>query len=331
MPATERPSNVTIIVGQLGTTTEYRRSGGRTVTAPAVCARRPTALGGATYEFAVQLETSAGAAYSMKLQLNEATPGFERIARGQEGDRIVVEGVVQTVATVDRRFAGAEGEDGLTTRDLQVQVLSVREPREDEPQQATAVWLDGTVVEPARVISHPDIRSLQMATTVLQVYVDRSSPARPGYPGLRREHRDLVEVPVGVSLAHPMAGLLLRPGNNLRIDGELLRMEMRQGGRAVEAALASLEAEWQARQPSLAALPEAEQRRAAWAHRRQVQRISTPLRTLVLASYIAAGDEKAQPLTLSEARHLRRVFIANLRKGSGTSMAREQSRVRADA
>jgi hypothetical protein len=162
---------------------------------------------------------------------------------------------------------------------------------------------------------------------VIELYLERAASARPGYPGLRRMDRQRIEVPVAVSTADSFAGLLYRPGNKVRVEGELARIMETQFGEAVRDAVAARTAEFEEKKAQ-AEGPDAvnfERRR----FRKGVRQLTEQPRTKVVVTYVEAVDETAQPLSLDEARALRRDFQRKLADRKSTATARAITTARA--
>jgi hypothetical protein len=110
--------------------------------------------------------------------------------------------------------------------------------RSDAEHRATsAVWLEGVIAEP-QLSRHIELPSVQLAGTILSV-----NGARPAnFPGLASTVEERAEVNVAIPTAHAHAERLYRPGNIVRVAGQLdCRME-HQGGPSVAARLIELDA-----------------------------------------------------------------------------------------
>jgi hypothetical protein len=324
-PSHTHPNNTAILVGQLGTVADYRRGGGK-VDAP--IARRFTQSGGEFYLFALQLETPSGEPFVFRMQITASTPGFEFLSSCQPGDWVAVEGMAQYVTITDRRYAQSDEDEGRNVRDMQLQVALARAPRADEPRPASAAWLEGKVAEPPRFLWLPGARSIQLALTTLEVFVDREMAGRPSYPGLRRIYRDRIEVPLAIPVDHEQAGLLFNAGNGVRVDGEVSQVMLPQFGPSVTAAVEKLNKEWEARKAYLEGRTRQEQEIGLRRYRKQLEQLTTQARMLIMTSFVEPiGD--AQPISYNQARTARREF-ARLRQ-RGAAGAPTQAQPNADA
>jgi hypothetical protein len=310
--------NRVIVVGRLGTVLGRNQKGRRE--AVTVAASR-TRLGGALSRFSILLTTPFGEPYALPIEVAPTTEGAGLLEALEEGAAVAVEGEARLVASYDGRYAAGETDKGRQVRDLQITVTRVRVPAAEEPEGTTAVWLTGTVVEPPRFFRHPEQPSMLLAQSLLEVYIERAT-SRPGYPGLRRLSRERVEVPVVVSAADAFAGLLYRPGNQVRVEGELARMIETQYGKAVTDAVAGRQAEWEAARAE--AKSEEQARFELRRFQRQVRQLTEQARTRVVAGYVEAAGEGAEPIGEDEARALHREFQRRRRERRSTAVARAQ-------
>lgn len=318
-PAT--PTNTAIIVGQLGTILEYVRDGKRFERVEKVVVPRYNSMRGEWLQFTLLMESPLGEPFVCRMEVASTTPGAELLHTKQAGERIAIEGFPQIETTRDRRYALSDEDEGRNVRDMQMNVTLVREPREDEPQHASAVWLEGKVIEPPRFIRHPEIRSLQLATTLLEVFVTREMPYRPGYPGLRRMYRDRIEVPIAISVDHEHAEWLYRAGNSVRLDGEITQVMLEQYGGQVEAAVDAVKEEWTTAKEELASKSRQEQQKGLRRFRKQVSSLSEQARSMIMVGFVEPLDG-AEKMTFSQARDSRREFLDKRRKrGNGAATA----------
>jgi hypothetical protein len=310
-------SNAAILVGRLGTVINYDyRHNGKKV--EATMTRRFTPMGAEFYQFALHLVAPTGEPFVLRVQTSATTPGFDFLSACQAGDWIAVEGTVQYVTLTDRRYAQSDEDDGRNVRDMQMQVAQIRPPRDDEPRPASAVWLEGRVVEPPRFIWLPGARGVQLALTTLEISVDREMVGRPSYPGLRRVYRDRIEVPLAIPVDHEHAGLLFNAGNLVRLDGEVGQIMLPQYGPSVTAAVEKLSKEWEARKADLESRSRKEQDAALRRHRKQIEQLTTQARTVVVVSFVEPlGD--AQPISFNQARIARREFVKHRQQRGGSA------------
>lgn len=318
MIETTSDMNRVIIVGRLGTVMGRGQQGKR---ASVTVSEGRNALGGELRRFSVLLTSPFGEPYALPIVADPKAPGADMLERCAEGALIVVTGEARLIARYDSRYAQGEADKGRQVRDLQLSVTAMREPAADEPEGTTAVWLTGTVVEPPRFFRHPEQPSMQLAQALLEVYIERAT-SRPGYPGLRRVSRERIEVPVVVSTADPFAGLLYRPGNRVRVEGELTRLIETQYGKAVADAVAGEQARWATARAE--ATSEQQARAELQRHRRQVRQLTEQARTRVVAGYVEPADAGAEPIGEEEARRLSREFQRRRRERRSTAVARAQ-------
>jgi hypothetical protein len=164
----------------------------------------------------------------------------------------------------------------------------------DEP--GCDAYLVGTVLTPARILRHPD-RLVRIAATTIQVQIERTRAHS------RARIAERANVAVVVPLDHEDVERLLRPGNEVLIEGMLERVQVPLSGTDVDRVIAALEQRWADDQERLAGRP-GELRAASQAYRKQRQRLTTASRTRIVAGYIEllAGT----PATIAEAHSLRR-------------------------
>lgn len=317
-------TNKAIIVGRLGTV-RGRNNKGKRVETTVNTAR--TSLGGTLDRFSVQLVSPFGEPYSMDLQVAKNANGVELLETLEEGSLVAVEGILRLVASYDARYARDETDKGRQVRDLQMEVTAVRVPTAEEPEGVTAVWLEGTVIEPPRLLRHPEQPTIQMAASIIELYIESEASARPGYPGLRRVSRQRIEVPFVVSTADEFAGLLLRPGNRVRVEGELTRLIETQFGAAVRDTIQAATKEWEEKKATLES--EEQQRFELRRHRRRVRQLTEQARTKVVVSYAEAAGDDVVAITVDEARDLRRDYDKKRRERRSTAVARAATQARA--
>jgi hypothetical protein len=320
-PITQHPANKAVVVGRLGTQVNYRRGeGGKREREEVTTRSGRSTLGMQVSRFFVELESPYGEPFRMPLEVKEFTPGAELLGSLEPGASIAVEGAVRLYADYDGRFARDDVDKGRPIREMRMQVSELRLPHEGEPAIASAVWLTGTVVEPLRLLRHPQMPSLQFAQVMVEVVINEQAPARVGYPGLKRMLVDRMEIPVFVAVDHPQAGLLYRPGNSVQISGELGMMMQRQRGEAVDARLGEITSAYEAVKAGAKSEGHANELRRTF--RRQVRQLIEQPRALVFASFVEPGGE-AMPLAIEEATGLLRKFL-DVREKRGTAAARRE-------
>lgn len=312
-----QPANRVIIVGMLDTMLvreqSARRSEGRKMVAVTRRSGRERGDGGRWERLTLQVRSPYGGMFAMPLEIEPDVPGAELIAGAQPDTLLAVEGSLQLRQTFDGRLA-RDGQDergrldrGRPVRALQVLVTTVRAPSEEERRATSAVWLEGVIAEPPQVSRHPELPSVQLAGTILTVM-----GARPAdFPGLVSTVDECAAVNVAIPTAHAHAERLYRPGNVVRIAGQLdCRME-RQGGASVTSRLAEIDAAWAETRTALVDKP-GELRQAERAYRRERLRFEEAPRIYVLAGYaeLIAGET----LTLDETFELRREYVREQRR-----------------
>jgi hypothetical protein len=145
----------------------------------------------------------------------------------------------------------------------------------------------------------------------LEVYVEREKIGGAGYPGLRRRMRERLEIPVAILTSDEQAGLLYRPGNRVKVDGELTRWIMEQGGQKVKATTDKVRQDHEAN--LTAAKSEEEKRAIVRQYRRQMRALTQQPRTIVLASFVESLSNENEALSLQDAIRMRREFSKELR------------------
>lgn len=177
------------------------------------------------------------------------------------------------------------------------------------------MWLAGVVLEPPQVTRHPELPTVQLAGTILRVACERAA----SYPGLPAVTAEAVEVNVSVPTSHREAELLYRPGNVVRVVGQIDCKVERQGGESVAAKLAALDAEWAERRAALAGKPQ-ELRAAEGDYRRMRRRFEEAARVYVLAGHVELIS--GEPVALDDTYELRRAFVAERRRRQDERRAR---------
>jgi hypothetical protein len=197
--------------------------------------------------------------------------------------------------SIDPRYALDATEQGRRSSEVTFRAHAIRLATEAD-ELGCDVYLMGTVLAPARILRHPD-RPVRIAATTIQVEAER----RRAHSRARITER--ANVAVVVPLDHPDAEQLLRPGNQVVVEGMLERVQVPLSGSDVDRVVATLEQQWSESQERLALKP-GELRSAAQVYRKQRQRLTTASRTRIVAGYIEllAGT----PATIAEAQSLRR-------------------------
>jgi hypothetical protein len=233
--------------------------------------------------------------FRLPIELTGAVAGRDVLEGAMSGTLLAIEGDLEWQMTLDPRYALDATERGRRSSEVTFRARTIRLAAETD-ELGCDVWLVGTVLTPARILRHPD-RPVRIAATTLQVEAEH----RRAHSRARITER--ANVPVVVPLDHEDAEQLLRPGNQVVIEGMLERVQVPLSGSDVDRVVATLEQQWSESQERLALKP-GELRSAAQAYRKQRQRLTTASRTRIVAGYIEllAGT----PATLAEAQALRR-------------------------
>jgi hypothetical protein len=258
------------------------------------------AIGGYEKEFAVQIVTALGQAFSLPLHVAGRASGSELLNDNHIGQPIVIEGELQRVLWFDRRFANADNPAGLPVRETQIRVHTIREPREDEPFDTTAVWLMGEILNAPNVVRSQANPALQLATMVMQTTIERPS----AYPGSRAVIRETADVNISVPVGLPNANALFRVGNIALVEGQLDCLLVPQQGEMVDRKLNDLEQAWQAQRQILASQNPDQVAAANREYQRNRERLRLAPRISVLVSFIEPAS--GEPLELTEAVKERR-------------------------
>jgi hypothetical protein len=198
---------------------------------------------------------------------------------------------------------------------LQLLVSCLREPDAQELRASSAVWLEGEVAEPPRISRHPDLPSIQLASTILSISFGRPAD----FPGIAATIQETVDVNIAIPTNHADAEKLYRQGNIVRVVGQLdCRME-EQRGEAVRLMLSALDTEWAERKAELAGKA-GDLRRAEAAYLRARQRFEAAPRLYVLTggAELLAGE----PMRLEETYQARREFVRLRRQQQDARRAR---------
>jgi len=113
-------------------------------------------------------------------------------------------------------------------------------------------------------------------------------------------------VPLVVPLDHPDAPNLLRPGNEVTVEGMLERITVQLRGSEVDHAIAALDAEWNAQRATANGSPEQFQAAERRYHGRR-RALSEATRSRVVAGYVEL--HKGTPASPREARALREAEV----------------------
>ncbi|HJZ49116.1 MAG TPA: hypothetical protein VKE41_18190 [Roseiflexaceae bacterium] len=275
-------------------------------------------------ELVIQARSPYGGMFALKIELEPDVPGAALLESAEAETLLTFEGTLQLKQTFDPRFASdtqdARGrlDRGRPTRAMQLLVSSVREPNDQERRASSGVWLEGVISEPPQIARHPDLPSVQLAGTILQV-----SFARPvDFPGLGALIDESVDVNIAVPTSYAQAEILYRQGNRVRIAGQLdCRME-RQGGLSVQTKLAEIDRQWSETKASLVGNI-TELRRAERIYRSQRMRIEEAPRLFVLI--LSAELIDGAPMALEETYGERQEFVRNRRQQQAARRARTAS------
>ncbi len=256
---------------------------------------------------AIQVRSPYGGTFLLPLDIDPSVKGHEILRTAQEGVPIALDGEIQLIKRFDRRYATSLEDAGREVREMHLHVLGIRTPEPDEIYGTSAVWLTGIVAEPPRFMRHPELPDIQLAITVLDVTVHRPSPMA----GSRAITTERMRVRVAIPVDHADAAVLYRPGNHLRIEGQVDCMIETQGGAAVDAQIDTLRRAWEGQQAELAESSDQDRRLAERAYRRaRIGFLSAP-RVQVLAGFAELLD--GAPATMDEAYALRREYIQQVR------------------
>lgn len=273
---------------------------------------RTRGVGGRWENMTLQVGSPYGGMFALPIELSPDVPGIELLDSAAAETMLAIEGSLQLRQTFDGRFASDRldarnrSDRGRPTRELQLRVSLVREPRQDERRAGSAVWLEGVVAEPPQVSRHPDLPAIQLAGTILKVAF-----ARPlDFPGVAATIDEIVDVNVAIPTSHRTAESLFQAGNRVRLIGQLdCRMEF-QGGALVTQKLAEIDAEWATRKAELAGHL-SELRRAEGAYVRLRQRFEAAPRRYVLVGHVELID--GAPIALADTFEQRREFVRTQR------------------
>jgi hypothetical protein len=235
MEHTEFPSNRVVIVGML----DPQRRRNQVIAA----STRRTLQGGRVTEFNLQVDSPFGEPFAVSVTTGVQTMGVELLDEAHSGQPLAVEGVLQTRINLDPRYAIADDDPGRSSRALSLRATRIREPRDDDPCGATAVWLEGAIGAEPRFGTHRSAAAVELARTIVRVRWRRPS----GYPGSQAVLVEEADVNVSVPLELPGASYLLVSGNRVRLVGQLDSVPAPIQGRSVSERLEQLAADWRER------------------------------------------------------------------------------------
>jgi len=246
-------------------------------------------LGATITTFSLELTTPFGEAFTVPLEAMTQTVGKELLTRSQIGQPLVVEGTIRRRVNNDRRTAVEDNDIGARTIETQITVAQIRPAREDEPLGLSAVWLEGKVLTPPRIGNHRAFRDMELARVIVQI--TRKCPS--SYPGSKALITEQMEVLVALPTeAEVGADILYRPGNVVRIEGQLDMTRIPQTNTLVQNKLDALEQVWKGQRAALeTSIPQMQERDrqvqvALRRYRNQRANVQeTPLMTVV-AGYV---------------------------------------------
>jgi len=281
-------------------------------------ARRNT-LGATLTSFSLELTSPFGDAFLIPFEAVAQTAGTELLTRNQIGQPVVVEGTIRRRVTTDRRMAVADNDTGTRTIETQITVAQIRPAREDEPLGYSAVWIEGRVITPPRMFHHRTLRDMEMARMIVQITRTQPSP----YPGSKAAITEQMEVQVALPTLAEGAELLYRPGNIVRIEGQLDMNRIPQAAALVQDKLNAMEQEWQAQRAALEASithTQERERQVATALRRYRNQRANVQET-ALMTVVAGYVELVQGETLTE-EQVAAVARASTQRGRTARLAR---------
>jgi hypothetical protein len=258
---------------------------------------RRSALRGVVTQASIQLLTPFGQPFAIALTLPGVVESSHKLVSGA---RVAVEGQVRLERGFDRRFAHEGEARGAQTRQMQFVVARVRDAADDEPLGASFVQLIGTVLDPPHFVAHPQVTGVRLALVRFGVTQERAAP----YPGSAIVRQERSQVTVAVPTDHADAGLLYRPGNVVRIEGELdcVLVELRGRG-ADELAVRRVREQWDEVRAQVQGDPR-EEEQAYRCYLAQLRRFSDTPRWRVLVGHIEPAGE-AEAISQGQARRLR--------------------------
>lgn len=303
MEHSEFPSNRVVIVGLL----DPQRRRNQVIAA----STRRTLQGGRVTEFNLQVDSPFGEPFAVGVTTGVQTAGMELLDDAHSGQPLAIEGVLQTRINLDPRYAISDDDPGRSSRALSLRATCIREPRNDEPCGATAVWLEGAIGAEPRFGVHRSAAAVELVRTIVRVRWRRPS----GYPGSQAVLVEEADVNVSVPLELERAAYMLVPGNRVRLVGQLDSVLVPIQGRVVSERLERLATDWRERKAQIE--DEATRRRELRSYRRASQLLS---QTALLSVVIGAVEplEDAQPGDVSAARDSDRRRRERNRTGAAT-------------
>ena len=315
------PMNLVRIVGTLDTQIVSRRDANLPGVIPgatrnerprATVIRRFNDVQGTEQRAVVQVASPFGKPFQITLHLEGSIEGHDLLANSPPGTCLAAEGELEWVQITDPRYAVDQHERGRRSSELIVRTRSIRLAADDD-EPGCDVWLEGTVLTTARILRHPD-RPVLIAATTVRVTIERSRR------GSRARISEPANVAVAIPVDHPDAPGLLRPGNQVLIEGMLERYLAPLRGGEVERAVAALDAGWQSEQTDLS---DAARREAERRYHRQRRRLQETTRTRVVAGYVEL--RAGSPASLDEAQELRAASQRNRRNDQQRRRARRSN------
>lgn len=293
-------TNRVIVVGTLDTVRDRGKQ--------ATTRTQRNELHGTIERMALQVTSPYIGTFQLPLEFEPGVKGRELLRGAKAGETVVVaEGNLQLKKTFDPRYAQDVEHRSREVHEMALHVRELRAPTDAEREATSAVWLEGIVAQPVRLLRHPELPNVQLATTILEVTMNRPSP----FPGSRVVQSERVRVRVAIPTTHPHAELLYRPDNLVRAEGEVDCLLETQGGEEIRAAVATLRVEWTVKQDERAAMSEQDRQSAERRFRRDLQRITQAPRVQVVLGYIELLE--GTPATLDESQDLRRAFVRQMR------------------
>jgi hypothetical protein len=246
----------------------------------------------------LQLPTPYGRNFALAIELDQAAQDFELLHALQIGETIAIAGRLAWQQRIDSRFP-VLAQRVRTANDLVLQPISIGRV-DPTTQSGSVVQLCGTVLDAPRMLRHPTQGAVLLASTVVRL--EEFQPAMGTHARMATAER----VPIVVPANHPHAGNLLRPGNQVAIEGMLERVTIPIRGDDVDLAISMRDTEWHDQQRHLdPAHYNAELQR----YQRERRRLGEITRMRVVAGYIelVAGA----PASIREAQTLRRKRVRN--------------------
>ena len=220
-----QPINQVRIVGTLDTQTISRRDAARLpgVIPGAARGERPratvtqrfNAVQGSEQRAVLQVASPFGTPFQITLHLEASVEGSELLEHRPPGTVLAVTGELEWVQITDPRYAVDMDDRGRRSSELIVRARAVALSGDDD-EPGCDVWLEGTVLTTPRILRHPD-RPVLIAATTVRVTIERTRA------GSRARITEPANIAVAIPVDHPEAPNLLRPGNQVVIDGMLER------------------------------------------------------------------------------------------------------------